>query len=536
LTNLEKITPEQPLFVQKALPKGQGRLNGLQPVGVIDIGSNSVRLVVYEGLVRSPTVLFNEKIMCGLGQGLSKTGLLNEAAVEMTLRTLGRFSALCRQLQVVQLHALATAAAREAKNGADFIAQAEAILGQKIQLLSGVEEAAYSAYGVLSSFYCPHGLVGDFGGGSLELISIKYPEIDKGISLPLGGLRLCDMAQGSVEQASKIVRQHLCQADLVGMLKPQNFYAVGGTWRNLAKLHMAQIKYPLPVMHHYQPDMVKLQKFLRRIIKGNLEDLRNIEMISKNRRQLLPYGAVVLSEIIHLLRPDNIVFSGSGVREGYLYASLPALIRSQDPLLAACDYMAILRARSADYAHELIEWSDRAFKVLGLKENEEERRLREATCYLSDIAWRINPDYRGQDAADQVAFGDYNGLDHQGRCFAALALFFRNQGLVDDAHAPSIIKLIDKQTRYRARVLAAVMRLSNLFCASSPGILPQLKWQQNNQEIILEIPDAYRALIAERLLGRLQNLAKLTGKTMRFAVIEHTKPDESVSRKIEHDF
>jgi len=511
------------------MPKGQGRLNGLEPVAVIDIGSNSVRLVVYEGLVRSPTVLFNEKIMCGLGIGVARTGALEGETVAMALRTLARFAGLCRQLQVRQLHVLATAAVREASNGADFIIRAQEILGQEIQVLSGESEANYSAYGVVSSFYRPDGMVGDLGGGSLELVPVKQrdigqrdiaqTEIGEGISLGLGGLRLHDMAQGSLDHARKIVRHQLRQTGLLGMTKVKNFYAVGGTWRNLAKLHMAQKKYPLPVMHHYQPDMIQLRDFLRRIAKGDIEQSRFIEAISKNRRQLLPYGAIALNEIIKFLRPDHVVFSGSGVREGYLYAALPAQIQSQDPLLAAAQAMSILRARSAEHAHELIAWSGEAFEILGLEENETQRRLREATCYLSDIAWRINPDYRGQDAADQIAFGDYNGIDHCGRCFAALALFYRNQGLVGEKHAPPMIKLMDVQTHYRARVLAGVMRISNLFCASSPGILPQLRWCKQADEIVLEVPHSSKDLIAERPIGRLRHLAKLTGKPMRFSII-----------------
>jgi len=499
--------------------KAQGRLDGLQPVGVIDIGSNSIRLVVYEGLVRSPTVLFNEKIMCGLAQGLNQTGLLNPTAIDLSLRTLARFSSLCHTLHVAHIHVLATAAAREARNGPEFIAKAQAILQTPIALLSGEQEAHYSAYGVFSAFYRPNGLVGDFGGGSLELITIEDQKVGKGISLSLGGLRLRDMAQGDIELARKIVQQSLSQATFNDGVLNKNFYAVGGTWRNLAKLHMAQKKYPLPIMHHYQPDLEKFTTFLCHIANGNVNHLDAIETISKNRRTLLPYGALVLHEIVQLLRPSKIIFSGSGVREGYLYTTLPPQIQAQDPLLAAAKAMAILRARSPEHVRELMAWSGAAFAILGLKENNKTSRLREAACYLSDIAWRINPDYRGRDAADQIAFGDYNGIDHQGRCFAALTLFFRNEGLVSDDQAPSLIELIDEATRYRARVLAGVMRISNLFCASSPGILPKLKWQQNDTEIILNVPHRYKDLIAERPLGRLKQLAKLTGRSMRFTII-----------------
>jgi len=233
-------------------------------------------------------------------------------------------------------------------------------------------------------------------------------------------------------------------------------------------------------MHHYQPDMGQLRDFLRRLAKGEIDRLRGIDVISKNRRRLLPYGAIVLQEIIRSLRLGSVIFSGSGVREGYLYAALPQQIQFQDPLLVAAQAMSILHARSAEHAHELAAWSAAAFAVLGMRES----------------------------------------IDHHGRCFAALTLFYRNEGLVDEAHAPPFIKLLDVKSRHRARVLAAVMRISNLFCASSAGILPHLHWSKKGQEIILETPTRYQELIAERPQGRLQQLAKLTGQTMRFEVIE----------------
>lgn len=248
----------------------QGRLKGLKPVAVIDIGSNSIRVVIYEGIVRSPTVLFNEKILCGLGKGLAKTGKLNEKSVEAALRALKRFRALAEQAGAVSIHALATAAAREAKNGPDFIAQAEAILGRHIEVLSGKEEAHYSALGIISGFYQPKGVTGDLGGGSLELIAVDDHEVGEGITLPLGGLRLQDMSDGRLPEATKIARTELAKATLLEAHQGQVFYAVGGTWRNLAKLHMTAKNYPLHVMHGYEMDPAEAQSFLKRVAKGNL--------------------------------------------------------------------------------------------------------------------------------------------------------------------------------------------------------------------------------------------------------------------------
>jgi exopolyphosphatase/guanosine-5'-triphosphate,3'-diphosphate pyrophosphatase len=276
----------------------QGRLKGLKPIGVIDIGSNSIRLVIYEGIVRSPTVLFNEKLLCGLGKGLAKTGRLNDKSVDIALRALRRFRALAEQAGAVSVHALATAAAREAKNGPDFIAQAEAILGRHIEVLSGKEEAYYSALGIISGFHKPCGVAGDLGGGSLELVAVNDHDIGEGITLPLGGLRLQDMSDEKLTEAAKITRTELAKASLLEMHQGQVFYAVGGTWRNLAKLHMTAKHYPLHVMHGYEMDPVEAQSFLKRVAKGNIDTMRGIEAVSKNRRQLLSYGATVMLETI----------------------------------------------------------------------------------------------------------------------------------------------------------------------------------------------------------------------------------------------
>ncbi|MHC5307158.1 exopolyphosphatase [Bartonella sp. LJL80] len=496
----------------------QGRLKGRKPVAVIDIGSNSVRLVVYEGLVRSPTVLFNEKILCGLGKGLAKTGRLEAESVEMALRTLKRFHAVCEQIGVDELQTLATAAAREAENGPAFIAEAQKILKSEICVLTGKEEATYSAYGIISTFHKPDGIAGDLGGGSLELVDICNDRVGDGITLPLGGLRLQDMSNNNVAEATKIARKHLRKSDLLKKNKGRNFYAVGGTWRNLAKLHMSTKRYPLPVMHGYEVEAHELEGFLHRVAKGDLDQMRGISAISKNRRQLLSYGAAALIELIHCMTPEHIIFSGAGVREGFLYSMLPSKLRKEDPLLAACGEMATLRARSPQQASELIDFTANAFQVFGIDENDNQKRYREAACLLADIGWRVHPDYRGDQAAIQIAYGPYPGISHAGRVFVALAVFFRNEGLFADSQAPAIIKLASPAMIERARVLGGFMRVANLFSASTAGILPELTWEKKKKNIVLNIPERHSDLIAERPLGRLQQLSKVTDNNLRFEV------------------
>ena len=496
----------------------QGRLKGLKPIAVIDIGSNSVRVVIYEGIVRSPTVLFNEKILCGLGKGLAKTGRLNEKSVEATLRALKRFRALAEQAGAVSIHALATAAAREAENGPDFIQKAEAILGRHIEVLTGKEEAYYSALGIISGFHEPRGVAGDLGGGSLELVAIDGHTIGEGITLPLGGLRLQDMSNDKLPDAAKIARKELAQASLLSENQGAVFYAVGGTWRNLAKLHMTAKHYPLHVMHGYELDPVEALSFLKRVAKGNLDTMRGIEAVSKSRRQLLSFGATVLLEVISRLKPSKIVFSALGVREGFLFSLLPRNEQRLDPLLSSAEELAILRSRSPRHARELAAWTTLSLPVLGYDETEDESRYRQAACLVADISWRAHPDYRGSQALNIIAHGAFSGIDHAGRSYMALANYYRHEGLVDDEIAPEILQLTTLRLRDRAKLLGALLRVVYLLSASMPGVIPRLTWRQEENGIALVVPEDLADLVSDRPQGRLQQLARLTGQNLYFAI------------------
>jgi exopolyphosphatase / guanosine-5'-triphosphate,3'-diphosphate pyrophosphatase len=423
------------------IANSQGRLQDRRPISVIDIGSNSIRLVIYEGVARSPTVLFNEKMLAGLGRGIVSTGKLDPEAVKRSVEEFGRFRALAEQAGSEQLHVIATAAAREAENGPEFIHRAEEILGTSIKVLSGREEAFYSAMGVISGFHDPDGIAGDLGGGSLELVDVKGETIGEGITLPLGGLRLQDMTKSNPAAAGKIIREQLERASLLEHGEGRTFYAVGGTWRNLARLHMTVTGYPLNVMHHYEMDLKDSAPFLRQVARGEFDKMRGIEAISKNRRGLLPYGAAVLHEIAAMMMPSNIVTSALGVREGFLYSLLNESEQKVDPLISAANELATLRARSTRHAHELADWVGQTLRVFGITETPREARLREAACLLADIGWRAHPDYRGVQSLNIIAHASFVGVDHPGRAFLALANLFRHEGVFQDGFAPELASL-----------------------------------------------------------------------------------------------
>src|SRR3954453_20446993 len=305
-------------------------------VAVIDIGSNSVRLVVYEATERSLVSIFNEKTLCGLGREVQTTGLLAPDAVLKALTSLRRFRALCRVMKVGRVHAIATAACRDATNGADFIAKAERICQVPIEILSGPREAKLSALGVISGIYKPDGIVGDLGGGSLELIDVRGNQVRSGVTLPLGSLALQDLAHKSLKRAERIVKDELSDVAQLKAGRGRNFYAVGGTWRALARIHIIQSGYPLRVMHGYSlpaSEALDFSRRLRRLAAANM--LANIEAVADARRPLLTYAALVLEYIIRVAQPKTIVFSTFGVREGLLYDMLPEKERSRDGLICA---------------------------------------------------------------------------------------------------------------------------------------------------------------------------------------------------------
>ncbi|TIV62450.1 MAG: exopolyphosphatase [Mesorhizobium sp.] len=497
----------------------QGRLQDRRPLSIIDIGSNSIRLVVYEGLARSPSLLFNEKMLAGLGRGIVSTGKLDPEAVTRSMEEFRRFRALSNQAGAEHMYVLATAAAREAVNGPDFIHRAEEVLKTEIRVLTGRQEAYYSALGVISGFHPANGIAGDLGGGSLELIDINREAIGDGITLPLGGLRLQDMAKNSLVQAQKIARQELARAKLLKGGQGRVFYAVGGTWRNLARLHMEMNNYPLGIMHHYEISADSAQTFLRQVAKGEVEKVRGIEGVSKNRRSLLPYGALVLQEIMAAMQPSKIIVSAQGVREGFLYSLLDAEEQKADPLISAAEELALLRSRSVHHAHDLVEWTGKAFKAFDIDETEDETRYRHAACLLADIGWRAHPEYRGRQSLNIIAHASFIGVDHPGRAYLALANAYRHDGIFNDGIAPEIKALAPPRLLERARVLAAMMRVVYLLTAAMPGVMPRLKWEsRGNGALALVLPASLSDLYGERPAGRLAQLARITNRRLVLAV------------------
>jgi exopolyphosphatase / guanosine-5'-triphosphate,3'-diphosphate pyrophosphatase len=490
---------------------GQARLNHGPPVAVIDIGSNSVRLVVYEGLTRSPTALFNEKVLAGLGREVQSTKLLTKEAVEKARTALKRFRALCDTMGVERVWAIATAACRDAKNGPAFIKDAERICGVRIDVLSGTREAELSALGIISGFHHPDGIVGDLGGGSLELTDVHHALTKARVTLPLGGLALQDLSSKSLKKAEKIIKEQFSKIPNLKAGAGRSFYAVGGTWRALTRLHMRQVGYPLHVMHGYTISAKEALEFSRLVRRVDTDTLSHIDAVADARRPLLPYAALVLEHLVRIARPKNVVVSALGVREGLLYSMLKASEKKQDALLAAAQELNVLSSRSPRHCEELLAWTDQFMHSSGIHESAEDKRLRHAACLLSDIGWRGHPDHRGEQAADVIAHATFVGIDHPGRAFLALCVFFRHVGFGNES-LPEVHKLVSSGMIDRARVLGAAMRVGYIVSAAVPGVLPHTPLIVEQGKLKLKFERSLSSFAGDRVFARLRQLARLIGR------------------------
>lgn len=492
-------------------PTAQGRIKGARPVAVLDIGSNSVRLVVYERHARALTPLYNEKSACALGRGIAQSGRLADANMAKALEAMKRFALVARMMRVGKIYVLATSAVRDATNREQFVGAVEEIMEAPVRVLSGQEEAHYAALGVVAGIPGFAGVVGDLGGGSLELSDIANGLDTNGESFELGVIRLQDDADGSPKKAAALVRARLEESILRDALPGSRFAAIGGTWRSLAKLHQARRDYPLHMVQDYVVPADEMIAFCQEIVSADaLKGYPGAGNVSNSRRELVPFGAAVLGEILSAGRFESVVFSALGVREGYLYGMLDERERNIDPLIQGAEELSVLRSRSPAHANDLVEFTAQYFAAVGIVETEAEARLRTVACLLADIGWRSHPDYRGPQSVDSVAYGSLTGVDHPGRSFLAQTLAVRYDGLKSKS-AQVLAPLGSDEMTARARLVGSMMRVAYPMTAAMPGILPRTRFRLDGDTLVLVLPADFAFLDGDHLRNRLRQFAEGAG-------------------------
>lgn len=396
-------------------------------VGIIDIGSNSIRLVIYDGPARIPAALFNEKVMAGLGKGVSRDGMLDAEAMERALSTLARFLRLAEQMGVPQPRTVATAAVREASNGQQFIDRV-LDLGLPVEILSGDDEARMAGMGVIASIPQANGIVGDLGGGSLELARVENGEVRETSSFPLGVLRIDAVKAKGPRAFRNLVAKTLDKSGWTGKGAGLPFYMVGGSWRSLARLDMHLTGYPLPIVHHYWMPPENAQHLVRVLAHLDRKRLRDVIGLSGSRIPTLSHAALLLSHVGRQLGSSELIVSAYGLREGLLYDELTEYQRAQDPLIASTREEGARQGRFPEHGDLLDRW----LAPLFASESPADARVRHATCLLADVGWRAHPEFRAERGVETALHGNWVGIDSRGRGMMAHALWtsFGGPGVV----------------------------------------------------------------------------------------------------------
>lgn len=452
---------------------------------IIDIGSNTVRMVVYGGTMRAPIVLLNEKVAARLGREITETGRMPEDAVDLAMRGLRRFVLLLEDLGVSEVQTVATAASRDAINGPEFIAAVED-LGLAPRVISGEEEARLSAHAVLGAFPGAKGVVADLGGGSLELVNIAEEDTGPPVSLPLGTLRLAEFRAKARSTMRERLEKKIARSGWE-LSKGQPLYLVGGTWRAMAVYAMEARKFPLTDPHGLSLDLEAVERLARRLASSRPDDLQAIERISTMRSNTMPDAAVLLQALLKLLEPTRIVFSSWGLREGLIYDSLPPHARSQDPLLAGVSHFAEQRGAPSTLSARIAGWTVDAVPT-GAQGSE---RIRLAATMLALASMQIEPNLRTTQAIDWALHKRWIAISPRGRAMLA-ATIAANGNHLDLPKA--VRKLADEDSLEEAMRWGLAIRIARRIGARSRRSLHVSRIGVQDEKLLLELQESHADL------------------------------------------
>ncbi|MBV0891615.1 exopolyphosphatase [Paracoccus sp. Z118] len=480
---------------------GRGALSAreLRRVGVVDVGSNSIRMVVFDGAARSPAYFYNEKVMAGLGQGLATTGRLNPDGARRGLTALRRFSALAEGMGIHPMTCVATAAVRDAEDGPAFQQQVERETGLKLLVIDGQEEARLSAQGVLLGWPRARGLVCDIGGSSMELAEVGGGDIGRRASMPLGPFRLQQIEGKALK---KHVEQVMAEAAQTMGTHHERVYLVGGSWRAIARLDMERRGYLMTVLHEYRMTVDDVLATVKWLGDQDMATLKARTGVSQARLELVPLAGLVLRQFVQTFAPPEIAISSYGIREGLLYEQMSDSIRKRDPLIEAARFTERQMARLPGFGKKLHQFLAPLFQDVP----ESRERLIRAACLLHDTSWRAHPDYRAEACFDNVTRANLAALSHPQRVFLGLALLHRYKNSRAGSPMEPLFALLTPEQINDAEILGKAMRFGAMFSVRDPAEAGELSLDRKVGRLTLKLTKTGRALMGEVAEARFKSL------------------------------
>ena len=485
-------------------------------MGVLDIGSNSVRFVIYEMFGAHFSPVYNEKVLAGLGRDLRDTGRLSEKGKDLAYDSLRRFKAIADAQGLSKLLIGATAALRTAKDAADFIERVKSEIGLDISPISGEEEARLTAMGMLAADTRGQGLAADLGGASLEFVHVQDTSLAKGISLKLGPFEMLGRKPAEAENFTNAdirakIEAKLAQVDFTAF-RGQVLHLIGGAWRNLASIHQERCDYPMRTLQAYRLSPKTARDLAVWAYGEGREEILGWPGISSRRLETLPYSGYLLEMIIDRMQPSDVSISTTGLREGLVYDAMDPELRMRDSLLDGCRDLARGNLQAVHFAEPLYRFLEiSAAHFPKTFEVENEKRIHRAACHLAGIGKGLHPDYRADLVFDDVLYAPLASLTHKERAYLALILFSSYTGKQLPKNGEAVEALLSEDARQAARTYGAAMRLAIVATGRSADLLDSFKLDVVKGALNLSVLPSMEALLSERVRYRFKKLSQLSG-------------------------
>jgi len=472
---------------------------------IIDLGSNSIRMLIYDNLLNSQIPIFNEKAICELGKNLDKTGKLDPKGSEFALSVLQRFKRILINLKVKKFKIIGTAAVREATDSKLFISKVQKIFKKKVEVLTGIEEAENSALGVIIGFQKVNGVVADLGGGSLELARVEKNIIYEKVSLPLGVLRLFNQPKRNKDKINSIISFYLNKIEWLRKVKTKNLYLCGGTWRTLLNAHIFKTNYPLSILHQYKLSAYEALKFSNKLLSVKSIKSEKLVSVTKSRTNYIPIGSYILSSLIKICDPSNVLCSVSGVREGSLINKAYLNILEKDSLNRSVHFIAL---KKGDFGENYIKLYNFLKKIFTNNDEDFPIRLLLPACSLSNFDWGLGTYQRAELVFQEVINSPILKLSHNDRIKLGLVSFWRH---CSTKYHPDVefLKLLSNSEIAACRRIGAALRFASSISVISSIFYEKIKiYVVNNKTLILKVPKKHSEVISNQVQKRLKSLAE----------------------------
>ncbi len=491
-------------------------------VGILDIGSNSVRFVIYEMYGAAFSPVYNEKVLAGLGRDLSITGELSPKGKDEALAAISRFKSIAEAQKLDRIIIGATAALRDANDAGEFIAQVKRETDLDIKPVSGQEEAFLTAQGLLAAEPRANGIAADLGGASLELIQVQNGTVGKGVSYPIGPFRVVGHDLSLTAKFDPVQLRKTIHAEITKKPFPKNggkpLYLIGGAWRNLAGVHQKRHLYPMKTLQSYELMPGTARDLAKWAYGEGRQDLLDWPGINQRRAETLPYGGLMLETLLDFMEPSKVVISTTGLREGLVKANMPEALSKRDGLLDGCRDLARGNLQGVNFAEPLIGFLNPLGPILpSVFDKDNEIRLRQAACHLVGIGKGLHPDYRAGLVFEDVLYAPLSGLTHKERAYLALILFHSYTGNSQTPNQDAINLLLTQRERHAAMIFGSAIRLAVVASGRSPVLLRQISVRAENGVLTIAAKPAWSNVLTERVAHRLEKLGQLLDHKIRIA-------------------